>query len=237
MAPGFTDTRRRDRAGAAARGDRRHAARSDGRILAGAAPGAGSGRSPMRPRTASTTCCAPRSAGGGGSTAPRASTSASMRTSLPVSKPPIAAPSACATTSRVEDIDSDMADVIGDAELARVRDALSGGSANDLKMARKSRRRALAAPLERCARRRAGRLLLHATASARKSLMTKGIAAAHPDLEPLLSTAQTRFVASSRSAAACAPSTRRSPCIASRARCCSATRSPRPAAPRSTSRI
>ncbi len=84
----------------------------------------------------------------------------------------------------VEDIDSDMADVIGDAELARVRDALSGGSANDLKMGEKVIA-ALAAPSS-AARAAALEGFFCTDGKARKSLMTKGIAAAHADLDAAL---------------------------------------------------
>ncbi len=92
----------------------------------------------------------------------------------------------------VEDIDSDMADVIGDAELARVRDALSGGSATDLKMAEKVSA-ALAAPSS-AARAVALEGFFCTDGKVRKSLMTKGIAAAHADLDAALSVAQMRFV-------------------------------------------
>ena len=92
----------------------------------------------------------------------------------------------------VEDIDSDMADVIDDAELARVRDALSGGSANDLKMGEKVVA-ALVAPSS-AARAAALEGFFCTDGKARKSLMTKGIAAAHADLDAALSTAQMCFV-------------------------------------------
>ncbi len=92
----------------------------------------------------------------------------------------------------VDDIDSDMADVIGDAELVRLRDALSGGGATDQKNAQK-----VSAALNAASSAiRAGALESYfcTDGKPRKSLMSKGIAAEYADLDTALGIAQRRFM-------------------------------------------
>ena len=145
---------------AAARGDRRHAAGGDGRLIAGAAEGAAR-RHSLRRRGPLRRGAARRAAiSGGGSQRHAHRPRRARRRASPASRPRIGAPSACARRRPSTTVDSDMADVIGDAELVRLRDALSGGSATDQKMAQHVAA-ALAARTSAGARRGAGEILLH----------------------------------------------------------------------------
>jgi len=92
-----------------------------------------------------------------------------------------------------DDVTHDMADVVSDAELARLRDALTSGSATDLKMAQHvisaltaASSAARAAALER---------FFCTDGKPRSRLMTKAIGDAFPDLRDGMDTAQRRFVA------------------------------------------
>lgn len=91
------------------------------------------------------------------------------------------------------DVDSDMADVASDAELSRLRDALTGGSTNDQKAAR----HVIAAMTATSSAARAEALekFFCTDGKARASLMTKGVANAFPDLRDAMDTAQRRFIA------------------------------------------
>ncbi|MEI9900094.1 MAG: UvrD-helicase domain-containing protein [Hyphomicrobium sp.] len=91
-----------------------------------------------------------------------------------------------------EDIGSDMADVVDDAELARLRDALTGGSKSDQELAG-SIRAALAAKSS-TARAAALEEYFCTAKGPRKKLMTKDVAAAYADLDATLGIAQARFV-------------------------------------------
>ncbi|MFA6139315.1 MAG: UvrD-helicase domain-containing protein, partial [Hyphomicrobium sp.] len=92
----------------------------------------------------------------------------------------------------VDDCDSDMADVIGDAQLVRLRDALSGGSATDQKMAQ----HVVAALSARTSAGRAAALEKYfcTDGKPRKNLMTKGIATQHADLDAAVGVAQAQFM-------------------------------------------
>jgi ATP-dependent helicase/nuclease subunit A len=92
-----------------------------------------------------------------------------------------------------EDIDSDLADVAGDAELTRLRDALTGGSKSDQELAA-AVGAALSAP-SRAARAAALESYFCTAKGPRKNLMTKAIKAAYPDLDATFDTAQRRFMA------------------------------------------
>jgi len=91
-----------------------------------------------------------------------------------------------------DDIDSEMADVVSDAELARLRDALTGGSSTDQKMAR----HILAALRASSSAARAGALekFFCTDGKARTRLMTKSVADSFPDLRDALDIAQARFM-------------------------------------------
>ncbi|KAB2941848.1 double-strand break repair helicase AddA [Hyphomicrobium sp.] len=93
----------------------------------------------------------------------------------------------------IDDIESDMADVVGDAELSRLRDALSGGTASDQNLAQ-SIAAALAAPSS-AARAAALEDYFCTDSGPRKRLMTKAIAAGYPELDAAFATAQARFTA------------------------------------------
>jgi len=89
------------------------------------------------------------------------------------------------------DIESDMADVVSDAELARLRDALSGGSKSDL-----DRLPAIAAALaaaSSAARATALEDYFCTDKGPRKRLMTNDVKSAYPGLEDALTSAQARF--------------------------------------------
>ena len=90
------------------------------------------------------------------------------------------------------DIDSDMADVVSDADLARLKHALSGGSANDLKMA--DRVAAVLGTASSQGRANALEAVFCTDGKARKSLMTKGVISEYPDLEAAFTSAQSTFV-------------------------------------------
>lgn len=92
----------------------------------------------------------------------------------------------------VEDIESDMADVVSDAELARLRDALTGGSVTDQKMAQ----HVLAALKAPSSAVRAGALekFFCTDGKPRAKLLTKAVADSFPDLRDMLDTAQPRFM-------------------------------------------
>jgi ATP-dependent helicase/nuclease subunit A len=90
------------------------------------------------------------------------------------------------------DIDSDMADVVSDADLARLKHVLSGGSANDLKMA--DRVAAVLGTASSQGRANALEAVFCTDGKARKSLMTKGVAGEHPDLDTAFTSAQSTFV-------------------------------------------
>ena len=92
----------------------------------------------------------------------------------------------------VDDVDSDLADVIGDAQLVRLRDALGGGTATDQKMAQ----HVAAALAARSSAGRAAALEKYfcTDGKPRKSLMTKGLANQHADIDAAVGMAQTVFM-------------------------------------------
>lgn len=92
----------------------------------------------------------------------------------------------------VDDIESDMADVIDDATLTRLRDALSGGKSSDVELAQDIAA-ALAAPSS-AARAAALEGYFCTTTGPRSRLMTKAIADAWPDIRDAVDSAQRQFV-------------------------------------------
>ncbi len=92
-----------------------------------------------------------------------------------------------------ERIEAQMTALVPDADLERLRDVLSGGSANDLKAADRSRA-VLAAAASRLRIDALAALLLTGDGEARASLMTKKLATAHPDLVTMIDRATQRFV-------------------------------------------
>src|SRR5688572_9932308 len=92
----------------------------------------------------------------------------------------------------LDDIASDMADVVSDADLARLKHALSGGSANDLKMA--DRVAAVLGTASSQGRANALEAVFCTDGKARKSLMTKGVISEYPDLDTAFTSAQSAFV-------------------------------------------
>lgn len=92
-----------------------------------------------------------------------------------------------------EDIQAELAGVIGETDLQRLRDVLSGGSKTDMKQA-ETIAKAIASP---DAASRATQLLAYFKNGAgepRASLMTKALQAAHPDLDAIVTRAQTRAI-------------------------------------------
>lgn len=96
--------------------------------------------------------------------------------------------------TRPEDIESDMADVVSDAELQRLRDALSGGTVTDQKSVPHiiAALQAEASPIRAAA---LEKFFCRADGDPRAKLMTKAIADAFPDLRDGMDIAQRRFVA------------------------------------------
>ncbi|MFA5899821.1 MAG: double-strand break repair helicase AddA [Hyphomicrobium sp.] len=92
----------------------------------------------------------------------------------------------------VDDIHSDMADVVRDAELLRLRDALTGGSPKDQKAAVHVTGALTAASSP--ARAAALEKFFCTEGKARASLMTKGVATGFPGLKESFETAQQNFM-------------------------------------------
>ncbi|KAB2915308.1 MAG: double-strand break repair helicase AddA [Hyphomicrobiaceae bacterium] len=92
----------------------------------------------------------------------------------------------------IEEIDDRIDALLSRAELTRLRDVLDSGSANDRKAS--ARVAAVLGAGGPAARRQAlADLLLTSAGEPRKSLVTKPLAAQHPDVEPLLARAQDAF--------------------------------------------
>ncbi len=121
-----------------------------------------------------------------------------------------------------DDIDSEMADVVSDAELARLRDALTGGSSTDQKMAQ----HILAALRASSSAARAGALekFFCTDGKARTRLMTKSVADSFPDLRDALDIAQARFMGLVEERRGVRAITATIALLGSRVPCCSATR-------------
>jgi ATP-dependent helicase/nuclease subunit A len=92
----------------------------------------------------------------------------------------------------VDDIESDMADVLRDSDLQRARDALISGGPTDQKNAEKVA--AALNALSSAARASALESYFCTDGKLRKSLMSKGLVGVHPDLDATLTDAQLRFV-------------------------------------------
>src|SRR6185437_10780604 len=92
----------------------------------------------------------------------------------------------------IDDIESDMADVMRDSDLQRACDALSGGGATDQKNAEKVA--ATLNALSSAARASALESYFCTDGKPRKSLMSKGLVGEHPDLDTALADAQLRFM-------------------------------------------
>ena len=93
----------------------------------------------------------------------------------------------------LDDVTENLARILPDAELRRVRDVLASGSNGDIKCSEK-----IAAALATGgATARVTALcdvFFTATGDARKSIMTKGLSAKHPDVAAMLQRAQDQFV-------------------------------------------
>ncbi len=90
-------------------------------------------------------------------------------------------------------IEAQLAALISDADLTRLRDVLGGGSANDLKAADRTRA-ALAAQSPPLRIDALASLLLNAEGEARAGVMTKKLSSAHPDLVAVIDRATQRFI-------------------------------------------
>ncbi len=95
--------------------------------------------------------------------------------------------------ARMADIDVQLAALLTDAELRRLRDVLASGSANDVKASERIASVLRNGPAGRVEALRA--VFLTTGGETRKTLLTQGLAAAHPGAQALLTRAQGEFLA------------------------------------------